>query len=747
MFDNAPEVADMLRDVLQRYWGFDGFRPLQEEAMRCVLDGRDSVVVMPTGGGKSLCYQAPALELPGLAVVVSPLISLMKDQVDSLRSNGIPAAYSNSTLSNDERVRVTSDVRSGTTKLLYVSPERLVQPRTIEFLKSINVSLFAIDEAHCVSEWGHDFRPEYRELRLLRENFPNVGIHAYTATATERVRGDIAQSLGLRDAEVLVGSFDRPNLVYRVERRKSGLGQVLETLDRHKGESGIVYCTTRNDVEKLHAALSGEGVRSLPYHAGMSDDERHRNQDAFIEERVDVIVATVAFGMGIDKSNVRFVVHYGAPKTLENYQQESGRAGRDGLEAECCLFFSAAEFVRWQRMLDESPQGLVREAAYQSLQAMRQFCNGAVCRHKALVNYFGQDLPAELADSCGACDVCLGQLDLMPDALVVGQKILSSVVRQEQRFGAEYTTLVLKGSKDQRILQNGHERLSTYGLLAKENPRAIRDWIEQLVGQGFLKREKKQGWSSSFEVLTVTPQGWELLRGKSTPRLLRPAPPKQEKRQAGVIEDSWDGVDRGLFEQLRTLRREKADALHVPAYIVFTDTTLRDMARRRPTTLNGLHLVKGVGEKKLADFGEEFVTVIAEYCRTHNVVADAAAPAVTKPQVSESIGPNLSALAAFRWFREGKSIKEVAELMSRAESTVSDYLSQFIRQEGVTDPAPWVEPQLAKDIEVAALELGLDRLRPIFERFNGTVSYEQIRPVVECLRVRQHFGESPDSLP
>jgi ATP-dependent DNA helicase RecQ len=730
----------MLLDVLQRYWGYDGFRPLQEPAMRSVLEGRDSVVVLPTGGGKSLCYQAPAMCLDGMAVVVSPLISLMKNQVDALRTNGIPAAFVNSTQTGAERSRVADDIRGGRIKLLYVSPEKLVQDRMIEFLQGVNVSTFAIDEAHCVSEWGHDFRPEYRQLNLLRANFPDIGLHAYTATATERVRHDIANSLQLREPEMLIGSFDRPNLIYKVERRKSGLGQIREVIDRHRGESGIIYCTTRNDVDKLSLELNGQDFKTLPYHAGMSDDERHRNQDAFIEERCDIIVATVAFGMGIDKSNVRFVIHYGMPKALENYQQESGRAGRDGLEADCVLLHSGSEYLRWQRMLEESPPGTVREAAFQSLEAISKFATGTTCRHRALVNYFGQDLPAEQAESCGACDVCLNQLDLVEDAQVIGQKILSSVFRQDQRFGGDYTALVLKGSQDQRILQNGHDKLSTHGLLKEVAQKTIRDWIEQLVGQGFLKKD------GEYNVLKLTPTGWQLLKGELTPKLLRPAPPKREKLQAVVIGDSWDGVDRGLFDALRDLRRAKATALSVPAYVVFGDTALRDMARRRPTTIAGFHSVKGVGEKKLADFGQEFIACISNYCEQHGIAADVVPPdprARTSLEVSEptETGPNLSALGAFRLFREGKSVGEVANFMSRATSTVSGYLSEFIRHDGITDPSPWVPAELIPRIEAAARKHGFDKLRPIFDELNGEASYELIRPVVDCLRVKQHFGE------
>ncbi len=731
----------MLLDVLQRYWGYDGFRPLQEEAMRSVLDGRDSVVVLPTGGGKSLCYQAPAMCLDGLAVVVSPLISLMKDQVDALVSNGIPAAFVNSTQTGAERSRVADDLRGGRIKLLYVSPEKLVQDRMVEFLKDLNVSTFAIDEAHCVSQWGHDFRPEYRQLNLLRENFPTIGLHAYTATATERVREDIVRSLGLRQPDILVGSFDRPNLIYKVERRKTGLGQVREILDRHRDESGIIYCTTRNDVDSLSLELQGQERKTLPYHAGMPDDERRRNQEAFIEERCDIIVATVAFGMGIDKSNVRFVIHYGMPKALENYQQESGRSGRDGLEAECCLLYSGREMVRWRNMIDESPPGPAREAASQSLEAMTRFATGATCRHKSLVNYFGQDLPAEQAESCGACDVCLGQLDLVEDSLIVGQKILSSVFRQEQRFGSDYTTMVLKGSKEQRVLQNGHDKLSTYGLLADVAQKTIRDWVEQLVGQNFLKKE------GEYNLLKITDDGWKLLRGEATPKLLKPAAPTKEKRKAAVIADSWDGVDRELFDSLRDLRRVKAGVMNVPAYIVFSDTTLRDMARRRPTTIAGFHSVKGVGEKKLADFGQEFITHIIDYCQQHGVETDTVPPdpsaktTIVEYELEET-GPNVSALAAFRLFREGKSVAEVANVMSRATSTVAGYLSEFIRHDGVTDPSPWVPADLIPRIEAAVRKHGFERMRPIFDELNGEVSYELIRPALDCLRVRQHFGES-----
>ncbi|MCY2992044.1 MAG: DNA helicase RecQ [Planctomycetota bacterium] len=606
-----------LREVLGKYWGYDSFLPLQAEAMSSVLRGRDSVVVLPTGGGKSLCFQAPAMCLPGLALVVSPLISLMKDQVDALRNCGVSAAFANSTLSAAERRRVADDIRAGRLRLLYLAPERLLTEGTLEFLKTAQVSLVAIDEAHCISSWGHDFRPEYRSLRLLKEVFPNVGIHAYTATASELVRRDIAEQLRLTDPEILVGSFDRPNLIYKVQRRHDRLKQIRQVLERHPSESGIIYCITRKDVDQTSAVLTELGYRVRPYHAGLTDDDRRRNQEAFIQEQVDTIVATVAFGMGIDKSNVRYVIHAGMPKSLEHYQQESGRAGRDGLEAECCLFFSGQDYGVWKSITEES-EPTAREGALQSLSAMLNFCTGVQCRHRAIVEYFGQRLDGE---SCQACDVCLGQLDLVDDALIIGQKILSCVLRLQQRFGGEYTAKVLNGSEEQRIVQQGHHQLSTWGLLAAEQLRTIRDWIEQLVSQDFLVK------AGEFNVLEVTPEGRRLLKGQVTPRLLRPAKPAKAGKAAAASEvDSWEGVDRGLFDELRRLRQEHAAVQNVPAYIVFSDATLRDVARRRPSSLDGFRQIKGVGDKKLADYGQAFVARLVAYCQANQVPLDVSLP-------------------------------------------------------------------------------------------------------------------------
>jgi ATP-dependent DNA helicase RecQ len=435
-------MPDSIEAVLRKYWGFDKYLPLQKRAMDCVCQGLDSIVVLPAGGGKSLCFQAPALVLPQLTLVISPLISLMKDQIDSLLDSGVPAGHLDSTMSHPERNETYDRLRARQLKLLYVSPERLLMQGFLDFLKVRGISSVAIDEAHCVSMWGHDFRPEYRKLSILRDALPGIPIGAYTATATEHVRRDIAVHLKLDRPEILVGGFDRPNLIYRVRRRTNTSRQIRDVLNGHKGESRIIYFIRRADVDEITQTLSGQGYRVAPYHAGMKDDERKKSQNAFINDDVDIIVATMAFGMGIDKSNVRYVIHAAMPKSLEHYQQESGRAGRNGLEAECCLFYSGSDYLTWERILENSePQMLEMSAA--KLGQMYRYCSGVSCRHRTILRYFGQNLDKE---NCGACDICLSEIQGVPNALVVAQKILSSIIRQGERFGADYTAGVLIGS-------------------------------------------------------------------------------------------------------------------------------------------------------------------------------------------------------------------------------------------------------------------------------------------------------------
>jgi ATP-dependent DNA helicase RecQ len=597
-----------LSHVLERYWGYTSFRPLQREAMAAILSRRDSTVVLPTGGGKSLCFQAPALVRDGLAVVVSPLISLMKDQVDTLIGNGVPAACYNSSLSSDHKTAIVAGLRSGRYRLLYVSPERLVGEGAEGFIKMLaacRVSFVAIDEAHCISQWGHDFRPEYRQLGRLRTMLPDISLHAFTATATARVRKDIASQLGLMDPIELVGSFDRPNLIYRVLARSTLKRQLLDVLARHRGQAGIVYCTSRREVDALAAWLREQGVRALPYHAGLADHERSHNQDAFLDEHADVIVATVAFGMGIDRSDVRFVVHAGAPQSLEHYQQESGRAGRDGLEAECLLIYSTADFMKWRVMLERN--GELTDASRKLLRDIERYAASVACRHRALVSYFGETYSKQ---DCSACDYCLDELETTSDPIVVARKILSCVARVGQRFGVAHVANVLCGSETDQISSRGHHRLTTFGLLRDAPVPEVRGYIEQLIAHGFLRQT-----DDAFPVVMLSESGVELMKDPSThpdlvlARQRRPVKGRVEKRSR-IEADSWQDVDRDLFERLRTVRLEIARARGVPPYVIFHDTTLREMARVRPTTMGELHGIRGIGARKAEDLGETFLAAI-----------------------------------------------------------------------------------------------------------------------------------------
>jgi ATP-dependent DNA helicase RecQ len=601
-----------LQEIIVRHWGFRTLRPLQDQAMQAVLDGRDSLVVMPTGGGKSLCYQAPAVLRGGTTVVISPLIALMKDQVDSLRACGIAAAQIDSSLSADERFAYEMDVRQGEVRLLFLSPERLVQTDFYRILQQIDVRTFAIDEAHCISHWGHDFRQEYRQLSRLREFFPQASVHAYTATATEPVRADIIAQLALNDPVVLVGNFDRPNLTYRILPRHDVTKQTLEVIERHEGEAGIIYCLRRRDVDDLAATLHKKGVKAMPYHAGMTSEQRQTTQEAFSSERADVIVATVAFGMGIDRSNVRFVLHTAMPKSLEHYQQETGRAGRDGLEAECVLLYSGGDTMTFRSMLEKSAREAGNEAhlpgVFKHLDDMDRYCRGAVCRHRALVQYFGQNYEAE---RCNACDLCLGDTEEVADAVVVAQKILSCVARVKQNFGIGHITAVLRGENTENVRKRGHETLTTFGLLKGRSKPDVRDWVYQLIGQGVLLQV-----GDEYPLLKLNDASWEVMRGERPVRLVQMARRKKGEAPAkSRIETiSWEGVDRELFEALRRLRRQLAAEHQVSAFIVFTDNTLRELARVCPSSLERMRLIPGVGDKRLRDFGAQFLAIIADHC-------------------------------------------------------------------------------------------------------------------------------------
>jgi ATP-dependent DNA helicase RecQ len=768
----SHDVAnDELLSAIKRHWGFDSLRPLQREAIEAVLGHRDSLLVLPTGGGKSLCYQAPAVVAGAVTVVVSPLISLMKDQVDALRANGVAAAALNSSLPPEEAREIEQQLADGQLRLLYASPERLATPSFRRLLGQIDIRTIAIDEAHCISHWGHDFRPEYRLLAELRDVFPQASLHAFTATATEQVRGDIVAALRLRDPLVLVGDFDRPNLAYRVVRRTDVFDQVVDVLRRHNsgqsgGDAGIVYCIRRRDVDDLVLYLKSAGIEAMPYHAGLSPAARKKTQDAFSAERCDLVVATVAFGMGIDRSNVRFVLHAGMPKSIEHYQQETGRAGRDGLEAECVLLYSGSDAMLWRNLLDKSvsesaapvdPQYIRNVKRH--IDDMENFCRPNRCRHRSLVEYFGQKYEK---GSCQACDVCLDGRMPHPDGQTIARKILSCVARLDQRYGAAYVASVLRGEDKEPIRQRRHDQLTTFGLLKGSTVREVRDWIDQLLAQDALVRETDE--QGDYPVLKLNDASWQIMRNERTVRLFDAEPggrrrkrrgkggeeeefadrPRSESRRSRAEQQSWAGVDRDLFEALRITRRKLADELGMPPFVVLSDASLRDLARRRPGAFNGLRNVYGIGEAKLAQYGDALWRTLDDFCQSAGLSRDVDVPADSfvvlsaasdDPPQQRPRSRSAEVLRAFDLFREGKSLDDVVLATGRAYSTVSNYLCDFIGQEQPASISPWVSDDIYRQVAAAAEREGRTRLKPIFVALEERVAYAAIRIVLAHLAV------------
>ncbi len=605
---------DRLSQTLKETFGFNDFRPLQREIIESSMSGRDAFALLPTGGGKSLCYQLPALLRPGLTVVVSPLIALMKDQVDQLQAAGVAATFLNSTLGVRESRARLAGLHNGEYRLLYVSPERLMLDGWIDNLKAWKVDAFAIDEAHCISEWGHDFRPEYRQLAVLRKDLPGIPIIALTATATRRVQGDVVKHLLLKDPEVFMASFNRPNLTYRVLPKERPINQILNHLKGREEESGIIYCATRAAAERLAASLSDRGFQARAYHAGLSAGDRNGNQEAFLRDDTRIICATIAFGMGIDKPNVRWIVHHDLPKNLEGYYQETGRAGRDGLPSDCLLLYSAGDAAKQMHFIKEMSDPTEQQIARRQLQTMLNYAESAACRRSEVLAYFGE----ETSDAnCGACDNCQHPRESY-DGTVPAQKLLSCVYRvsRHRGFGVGMNHLieVLTGADTDKIRRWGHDQLSTFGI-GKDMARP--EWSavgRDLLRQGFL--EVAEG---RFATVSLTEKGMNVLRTREpitlTKPMARPAK-KPKRRRDGAIE-----CDEILFEHLRQFRKRMADERHVPAYVICGDVTLREMARDYPSSLSMMEPITGLGTKKLAEFGQLFADVIAEYLETNSRIA------------------------------------------------------------------------------------------------------------------------------
>jgi ATP-dependent DNA helicase RecQ len=717
----APELLPLLK----QYFGFTSFRPLQEEIIRDSLAGRDTFALLPTGGGKSLCFQLPALARDGLTVVVSPLIALMKDQVDALQASGIAATFLNSSLNADESRKRLRGLHNGEFRLLYVAPERLMLSGFLADLQKWNVQLIAIDEAHCISEWGHDFRPEYRQISQLRKHFSDVPFMALTATATGRVREDIVNHLQLREPKCYVASFNRPNLTYRVIPKNKPYDQLLNFLRARPKDSGIVYCQSRKSAENVAANLSEDGVRAKPYHAGLTPKERSEHQELFLRDDVRVICATIAFGMGINKPNVRFVVHYDLPKNIEGYYQETGRAGRDGLPSECVLLFSAGDVVKQTQFIDEKPNFNEQKIAREQLQQMVHYAECASCRRVELLHYFGEEFSA---DGCGACDNCLSPRETF-DGTLAAQKFLSCVyrIREKNGFGVglNHVVEVLTGADTEKIRKWNHEKLSTFGI-GKEHSRP--EWAaigRELIRLGFLRQTAEK-----FSVLEITNEGRAALKERKKITLTKPAvAPETKTHHVGEIT-----CDEVLFERLRELRKKLADERDVPAYIIFSDVSLRQMARNYPESENDFARISGVGEKKLREFGEVFLNEIALHLAKNprQIFADdsfTAPPPIRKTVLNDTTRETL------RRFRAGESVEQIAATRDFAASTIYGHLATAIEGGENIDVNELLDAQAQEQIAAAFIKFGFGNIGGARESLGNKFDYGLFR-IYRALKTR-----------
>jgi len=705
-------------DLLKQYFGYDEFLPLQEEIITSVLNREDSLVLMPTGGGKSLCYQLPALRLDGLTLVVSPLIALMKDQVDALRSNGIPAAFINSSLPFAELLRVQEQAVQGDLKILYVAPERLALPAFQSLLARLKVSLVAVDEAHCISVWGHDFRPDYRRLGELRKSLPGVPFLALTATATERVRRDILDQLYLNQPRQFIASFNRANLNYSVlPKNKDSFEVLVEHLQKHRGESSIIYCTSRNDTESMSARLRTNGFDAQPYHAGLENDVRRQTQENFIRDRVSIIVATIAFGMGIDKPNIRLLVHYDLPKSLEGYYQETGRAGRDGLPSDCVLLYNYGDAAKQEFFIEQVEDEAERRNARQKLGQVVEFCQLQSCRRKYILHYFGEAWDKE---NCGGCDFCLVPREEF-DATIIAQKILSAVYRTKGRFGINHVISVLRGANTKTIKQWDHKKLSVYGIAKEYSVNELKEIAGLLVAEGLLYKN-----SQEFPTFGVSKAGMKFLTNRESLVLTRL---KREEEKASSASRAVLDYDQALFDALRNLRSQLAAERNVPPYMIFGDLTLQQMAYYVPQSSESLSRISGVGDLKLEQFGDTFLSVIREHTLAHSL-EEREIPVRQTKKKSRKVQAGSTYDQTKQLLQQGMSIEEIARERGLATSTIAGHLDRLVRAGEKLDLGPLLPPQERFDrIREALVKTGGEFLSPAKEALGDGYSYDEIRIV------------------
>ncbi|HNF93741.1 MAG TPA: DNA helicase RecQ [Anaerolineales bacterium] len=702
--------------ILKNTFGYDTFRPLQQEVIENILARRDTLAVMPTGGGKSLCYQIPSLLFDGLTVVVSPLISLMKDQVEQLRAFGVPSVFLNSSLSPHEYNENMDYVKRGEVKLLYLAPETLLTPRILTLLSGLKVDLLTIDEAHCISEWGHDFRPEYRQIVDVRKKFPNAVCMALTATATSRVRQDIRHTLKFATTNEFIASFNRENLFIEVVPKQDPAQQVREIIDRYKDQSGIIYCFSRKQVDELAAYLTTKGYSVRPYHAGLDDAERRKNQELFIRDDVQIIVATIAFGMGINKPNVRFVIHHDLPKSIEGYYQEIGRAGRDGLPAHCVLLYSYADVAKLNYFIDQK-EGDEKRVAIEHLNAIVRYAEDERnCRRKPLLNYFGESYSAE---TCSNCDNCNSAPTPLTDVTIPAQKFLSCVKRADEKFGAGHIVDILLGSKNEKVLRWEHDKLSTYGI-GKELDR--KQWMHlarQLLSMGYLKQE------GEFHTLSLTPKALEALRKREP--IFGVMQEAERVKKDGRKKAAELDYHRGLFAILRQKRKEMADEAGVPPYVIFSDRTLTEMAAYFPQSSESLLTISGVGQVKAQQYGAPFLEVIREFAEKHKLHEKPKGKQQEKSEVGQRT------LLIGELYNGGETVQSLMAKYQVTSQTILDHLTRFVAAGNALQHVTGLEAMTSaseaqKQAVFAAFdEVGTAMLKPVFDKLNGTMNYDDLK--------------------